>query len=374
MIAAERIEQVLKYLSIGLLEQNQEAHEGIRRPVTVLNDYIQRGWDQLSLLCFEFSVDPPYHLPDLVQWLHQPVEEWGEFGHYCQNLGYSGALLTWGRPTELCTHLGGGLYQAYNPHLELQDEAFKRIYTYCDTHNLAHDYSRAREFLNRNVIIPNIFSTLMADSSWDDEVRQLLKRCYEPIPANCYKMNEGEVRIVLCPHCGWPLQWRGDEAYCHMGGMCEQIVGDLSRSRLIEPLDDKMVRTTEGIQRYVVSPEIELIKLAENLGENYSLECILWPNVDSYDLLVTLPSGRRYAADMKDVSPLNIRDLANKARDFNRLPEWDEAYYIFPDYRANPSYLNLFDEHWNPNPQLNLKRGSVAQFINAIRKELPDEI
>jgi hypothetical protein len=215
--------------------------------------------------------------------------------------------------------------------------------------------------------------TLMTDTSWNDEVRNLLKRCYEPIPANCRRIIQGQECVVLCPHCNWTLQWRDDEARCHKGSTCREVVGNLEDSQKWMPISKTTVRTTEGIQRYVVTPEVELVRLSDRLRDTYKISTSLWPNIDSFDLYFELPNGRRYAVDMKDVHPLNIRELAQDTGNFNRIPEWDVAYYLFPNYRANASYLALFDSYWNPNPELNLKRASVRNFWEVVRKEMEQD-
>lgn len=85
--------------------------------------------------------------------------------------------------------------------------------------------------------------------------------------------------------------------------------------------DAAMCRTTEGIQRYVVAPEVTLLTLRDDLTKLHGVHCELFPRFDAYDMLISLPSGKKWAVDMKD-----HRDparLGGSLKPFSTVPAWD---------------------------------------------------
>ena len=86
------------------------------------------------------------------------------------------------------------------------------------------------------------------------------------------------------------------------------------------------------------------------------------------DLLIEFAHGRRWAIDLKD------HESASKlARYVNEKPfiwnrQWDRAFYVFPDYRVTPGYLNTFNTLWSA--QRNVAVMSVSKFLKLARKEL----
>jgi len=363
--------QTIVHLAIGLLQQQESIDKGESRPVILLNDYLQWGWDELAFQCIMCGTTPPAHLPDLVNWLHQPVEQWDKVGALYQAVGITGALLEEGFPSYTCKELGKLYYQARDPQAEFEDTPFKDILAYCRSNNLPEQYSRAREFLVRHPYLPDGIITITTDTNWDDHIRRLLKSCYEPLPIRCRQHDRSRDMVVLCPRCGWPLEWRNNQAHCHDQNTCRDAVGELSESTLLSAHTDEAVRTTPGIQQSVVSPEVELIQLYDQLVEDYHLHCTLWPEIDSYDMRVKVRSDCYFALDMKNYDPKNIQAVAARAGYFKSYPEWQQAFYIFPDYRWKRNYRNVFFQMWTQPPDT--KAVSVSEFLDYLKAQLDDE-
>jgi hypothetical protein len=174
--------QVVTHLAIGLLRQDLAIQRGTANPVTILDEQLQWGWDKLALLCLTNGVSPPRHLHQFVDWLHKPIETWETIGQLFDATDLRGALLYFGVPGELCLELSQDMHLLAEPEREIQDGAFKEILAYCQTNYLPDQYTHARRFLVENSYLPHGGIVISANADFEDEIRQWLLRCYEPIP------------------------------------------------------------------------------------------------------------------------------------------------------------------------------------------------
>lgn len=174
---------------------------------------------------------------------------------------------------------------------------------------------------------------------------------------------------MTCPHCGWTLVWKRDgSAHCHEDGVCTDLYSltdyDDDKEHQV-PYHPDMVRTKEGIQRYVVAPEISLKQMYDALQREWNIQCDLFPNFDSYDLVVKMPNGNHWAVDVKDWRNAVSLAIGVSQTPFRYLPEWDKAFYIFPTYRATQSYLNEFRNYWVPQKDVTFM--SQHKFLEVVR-------
>jgi hypothetical protein len=357
-----RFKQIITRLALGLMRQDEAIQKGVLVLATKPDDQFQSGWDDLTTFCHILGVAPPRHLPELVVWLHQPIETWGGFEDLALQADISGRLLSYGAPSEQCMALSREMHLASDPERELQDVPFKEILSYCK-HNYTKDprlieqYRKARLFLVTNPYLPYGAITITSNSYWDSEIRKWLRQCYEPLPRSCYQQINGQSKIALCPRCGWPLEWPSKKvrlARCY-SDLCGQLVSTLHYPTqwLEAPID--AMRTTRGIQSSVVAPEVPLLRLKERIEQEFGFPCELWPEIDNFDLLVTR-DRERLAIDMKD--HVGVRKLAEEATAFPLTPAWDQAFYIFPEHRRQPGYFRTFSSLWKQPPK------TQALFVN----------
>lgn len=125
------------------------------------------------------------------------------------------------------------------------------------------------------------------------------------------------------------------------------------------------MRTKEGIQRFVVAPEVQLVKLYDDISTMHGVICTLFPEFDAYDLQIRWGGGT-WAVDFKD--QWHPARLARRLTPFARYPQWDRAFYVFPDHRASPSYMNTFKSHWRTERGVQVKK--LSAFKSLVRKEI----
>lgn len=352
-------ERILAFLSVGLLQLAAQIDEGKAFPVTLLNDYLQRGWEQYSYQCFSAGQMPPTTLPELVALLHRPLAAWAELDQ--DYVTVNGPLLENGRPGATCEAYGADLMDARILDLELEDRYFRALFDACKQVGDPAIYARAREFLVRHPVIDDPMTGLMADGDWPITIRTALKNCYEKGPRTCIR----DGHVTLCPHCGWTLEWRKGVANCHPGGVCADLYGDFSQSAQTIPYQPMLMRTRAGIQRYVVAVEIALINLYDKLRNEWNTTCELYPYFDTFDLLITFSNGQRWAVDFKDYQRARKLAVALNEKPFP-FTGWDRAFYVFPDYRARPEYLNEFGNFWTPQKDVSF---TSARNLLAMAKE-----
>ena len=276
MQETEKYQEVLTYFAVGLVQQCVAIYQGQSAAVTNLNLQLRTGWEKLSFLCYAHGITPPLTLADLVAWLHKPLAEWGiDFP-----TGWADkTLLQDAVPTEFCEELGADKADVDDLRLEIQDATFRELHEYCRNLGDTALYSALREFLIQNPLLDDLLPAIQHNRLWPQEMRNLLRRCFESIPAACIKKHDGQEWIAVCPHCGWTLAWAGDTPFCHRNGMCESIYGEGLEGLRWRVYDHAMCRTTEGIQRYVVAPEVTLLTLrAADPGRTKSAPRVHRPN------------------------------------------------------------------------------------------------
>ncbi len=352
-------ERLLAFLSVGLLQQSKQIDEGKISPVTILNEHLQRGWEQYSYQCFSAGKIPPMTLVELIGLLHRPLMEWPALDQHV--ITANGPLLENGYPSDTCEAYGADLVDAQILDLELEDRYFRALFDACKHHGDPAQYASSRECLVRHRILDDPLASLAADGNWPALIRASLKNCYEKVPRACVR----EGTVTLCPHCGWTLEWQKGTASCHPGGICADLCGNFDQADETISYHPMLMRTRAGIQRYVVAVELALINFYDKLRAEWGARCELYPEFDTFDLLITFSNGQRWAVDFKDYHRARRLAIALNEKPFP-FTGWDRAFYVFPDYRACPDYLNEFGNYWIPQKDVSFVG---ARTLLAMAKE-----
>lgn len=356
---------ILTYLAVGVLHQNREIERGSAGPAPLIDPFLQMGWDKLAQFCYRQKAMPPRHLPQLARWLHQSPATWPEIGPIFQAAELDSALLYTGAPTQACNELGSEMHLAHNPERELGDLAFKHILNYCHTHVKPDQYTRARKFLVEHPYLPQGTVAISANVELDREIRQWLSEAYEPVPQVCLRKLDNQLRLTLCPRCGWPLQWRGDQAACY-SDLCAKIVKGFHDPDIWQPYIPEAAQTKRAEQSSIVGPERPLLELYQRLTDSFNVQIDLWPQLDTCDLSVRFPHGPVWVIDLKDYE--SPKQLALNLRPFTTALPWDRAFYLFPDHRNRAGYLLAFRQIWAREKHVDAL--FVKDFITRIEREL----
>jgi len=366
--SAFHINNILSLLSVGILQLEQTTQQSKTTPLLPLNPTLRQGWEQLCYQCFYVGELPPRTLTELIHWLNMPTNQWPVLGKSLVEPEFNLPLIEDGEPSTLCVRLGSPYMKVYNLQQELEDDVFRQIHELCYKLGDPALYTTVRTFINRNVVLEDAYASITANADWPDEIRGLLSQCYQRIPVQCVRKDVRGQYIVLCPHCGWPLEWnRRHEAGCYTGGPCTEMYGDLSESQIWKAYNPGMARTTEGIQRYVAAPEKSLLELVDALSSLWGIRLSLYPQLDAYDLLIEFINGQRWAVDLKDHKQAARLAIAINLKPFKYDPSWDRAFYVFPNYRANEVYLNEFANAWMPEKGVQFMK--LRKFIAWAKQE-----
>lgn len=361
-------EEVLIHLAAGVIHQEEKLKQKIHKPVTELEPSLQRAWDRLTLLCYEQESEPPKHFPDLIEWLHRPVEKWEGIGNIFKELQLTGSLLFYGSPTELCIELGKEYAGSSDLEREIQDRPMKEILKYCYDNYLVDEYSKARRFLVENPFLSRGNPDVLEYHNWDPKIQSLLIQCYQPIPPVCLRYEKQQQFIALCPRCGWTLEWKNNHyAQCY-SDLCGRITN--IHDATFRKCPQEAMRTIRGIQYSTVGPEKPLLNLYQVITEELKLNVELWPDVDLFDLYIEFPDGQFWAVDMKDVfNPRNLAKSENKKeKSFSTVLPWEKAFFVFPKYRRKPGYLETFKQTWKG--QENCDALFDDDFIKRVKERL----
>lgn len=172
----------------------------------------------------------------------------------------------------------------------------------------APGYSHTREFVIQNPAGSEV--ELLAAR---DRVGALPAGEYGPIP--------GDRTIGSwwwpCPTCGWPMRVLGDRVRCdirdHDADFCASSTSAARtqapaltcqtsmKQRKPQARDARQcVSVAESIWRFIVVPGLAELKLRDRLAALDGVQISMWPDKDTYDLRVELPSGDVLDVDVKD--------------------------------------------------------------------------
>lgn len=224
--------------------------------------------------CSRNEVSPPVTLPELIQVLQKPSEEWGIKD--IETIFPSDASLL---DKEIgVTIEAEDFLEEQSSTDEFEQSEMKKILLYCRKHNLEDTYRVIRTFL------ANPKHSVISFQQWyefkgkinDQELLKCLSSCYENI--------EDVDRYRVCPNCGWTLEWKKGAWRCNKENICH-VLADFNDLRFFSKTPQKLMRMKSGIQKYTLLPGMSELRIAEKLRKRGHY-VILYPNIDEYDILV----------------------------------------------------------------------------------------
>jgi|GEM_PF-5181653 len=176
---------------------------------------------------------------------------------------------------------------------------------------------------------------------------------------------EPDGMISLCGACGCVLTPTRDGFRCH-SAICVIRTDNFKRFTRI-PYQPGMRALSVGMAKCVAAPGKHEIALARWLRQEFGLQPVLWPGVDTYDLGAAV-GGIRMAVDLKDHANPGLLGLS--LRPFRPVPPFDEAYIVVPDDRVqrHPGYMRSLTRFAKPEVLANgIRFLKVSEFKNLVR-------
>jgi hypothetical protein len=301
---------------------------------------LQLGLDRLNVLRYRQALALIKSVPDLLAHCQEPIGEWlpGDLTIFDPDEQLLGGPF----PTEICQNLAclTGDVEA-----DLTESRFiERVFNACKEASSPQAYTDFRRLLITRPVMTalelllccNVYPSLTI-------LRELLHEAYEPAPLD-YMV--GGV-FACCPTCQ-NLQIPNYEQtrFACESERCRRYAAKAGEGRRISA-SDQIHWLKRGLRRFVAQPGLPELRLEKSL-RTMGVAVEMWPEFDSYDLLVRLPE-KTIAVDVKDWA--NPFLLARKVQEkcIPSVPGWDEAYYIFPEERKRdqPDYVRGFTNTCN---------------------------
>ena len=103
---------------------------------------------------------------------------------------------------------------------------------------------------------------------------------YERIPIKAIKNG----KIFRCPHCGWILNWKGNEPICCVPSCMDYGID--TKDCIEVDINKYKYRLTPGVMTFIAKPGDCELRLYNNLKEQ-GLDVELWGEFDTYDLKIS---------------------------------------------------------------------------------------
>lgn len=186
-------------------------------------------------------------------------------------------------------------------------------------------YCRIRKYIIEHPIISiderRAMSLELAD---DPAAMEAFQFAYEEIWEDSYR----------CPCCGWTMT-QGKYGYICHSSHCTDIVPNLTDEMKLDVSGGGLYRLKKGIMRYFAAPgklELEIVAFCKKKN----VHCVLWPQLDRYDVEIQFSDGEVWEIDAKAYR--NPMALRAKILNDNGFPTGDYArgYYVIPsEYTVN---------------------------------------
>jgi hypothetical protein len=283
----------------------------------------QRAVDLLAARALRRGGDAPTSVPDLVRRCRDiPLAQW-DLDLAAWRLADTDLLVdpVTITPSQLCYEWAVDAPDATADLIE--NDLLQEVISTCRERGLPSSYVAFRRLLIEQPILDQPSWLKVTLDPRLDPLLDLVKASYHPMPA-AYVRDE----IVLpCGRCRCPLSPTLDG-----GWACE-----LDRCRWEGPQLGQPIPTghdlhvlSRPLRVFITGPgraEIELEAALKRLR----LQVEMWPNIDTYDLRVSFPSGQIWAVDVKDRASPSI--LGRTAAALRANPPYSRAFYVVPDYR-----------------------------------------
>lgn len=308
----------LRYMATGLVRH--AAVTATDRAVP--NDALRIGMAHIWVASAMGGTDQPQGLPDILDWAETPIGQWAP-AQKLPWLSEQAQLIEDATPSDFARFLavdGGDLVG------QVDESIFHELLVFCRSRGLEEAYTALRRMVIAQPTISYSEYRQVLESKTLAPVRTFVSRIYRDLDELGV-----QAEYPICQRCHYPNRVRPDGTHGCRNVFCDRLahrhqlspVPPISAS---EAPEWKVV--APGIHRWVTVPGLWELHLARDLRA-LGLTVILYPHVDLYDLLVTFPSGEKWAIDVKDwpaLSPQRIESV-------HRQPSCSKTFLVVPDER-----------------------------------------
>lgn len=322
----------------------------------------QRVVDLLAARALYRGTEAPTSVPDLVRRCQEiPLTRWD------LDLAASGVTdadvlidpVTF-TPSQLCYEWAVDAPDATADLIE--NDLLLDVIATCRDRNLPHSYVAFRRLLIEQPILDQMGWMKVTTDQHLDPLLHIVRDCYQPMPAAYVR----DAMIMTCGRCRCPLiptldgGWACELDRCRWEG--------LKLGPPIPASDDLHV-ASRPLRVFITGPgraETELEKAMTRL----KLRVEMWPNIDTYDLRISFPSGQIWAVDVKDRASPSI--LGRTATALRANPPYTHAFYVVPDYRKaqREDYGRVFRAASQATRDGEFEFAFSSELIKSARKEL----
>lgn len=312
-------ELTLHFVATGIIMLTQRVRQG--QGIFPYPEPLQRGLDRLTIAALRRGSPAPQGVPDLLEWCQQPIRRW-PLDLPNEAVADDETLLLHGYPSGTCD-----TWACANPDVEAElteRRLMQQVFELCSE---AQDTVGYVAF--RSLLISSPTLTVLEQEEQciqPDLIRfsELLHSCYQPAPPGWASGGS----YVCCTHCGNLLHPLADDGYVCETEACSYEAGPLLGRRLAAAAHPMWL--VRGLRRFVAAPGRTELRLAHAI-KAMRLHVELWPELDQYDLRITLPNQDVWAIDVKDWA--NPFLLGRRLEPIPPQPSWDQALIVVPDYR-----------------------------------------
>ena len=332
----EECDESLLHLVASALFYIAETHERGIAQSAPYPPIVQRALDRLAAVFLLRGHNPPQSLHGLFDLCRQPLVEWPlNLPDAC--FGSDDSLLDRDRLTNLCDEWA--LKRVMDVEAELsQQRLIDEVRKTCRNQNRQDTYVEFRKTLIEHPVIEQLELLEKLNSSALQAVRDLVKNCYISAPS-CH-VDDGQFRC--CVVCQGLLQRSNETEFVCENENC-RVNGEFATGRRFGS-DQGVLWLRREHRRFIAAPGIAELSIYEkllDLADSDQFEVELWPNFDSYDILVRFENSIVWAIDVKDQKCPYL--LGQNARAPISSPPWDRAFFVFPDKRKSRSdYMRAF--------------------------------
>jgi hypothetical protein len=323
--------RLLTLLANGLVQIYDQSLRGI----SLSSPYpkaLQQGMHKLAAHQVNAGLSPIASLQEFLILADYPLNTWGiNFDE--ELVGHDDQLIEHSIPTQFCldcTHEQG-------PDALEEETLMHEVMAICKEAERPDTYTAFRNLLISRPVLTTLELQRAKQDTKLRPVRDLLIKAYISAPLSA--VDNSVYRC--CERCGsLLLRMEGNHFECE-NERCRQLRAGIGHTLSSE---DSVLWLENGLRRYIARPGLAEIDLQDRLVD-FGLAVEMWPNYDAYDLRIHI-NNAVWAVDVKDWS--NPFRLAQSVGPIRRIPEWDRAFYVFPDERKHrrPDYDRAFLNRW----------------------------